>query len=37
MIRSEKNENIVLKQRELIRKLEDAGFAFERYDGNHDI
>lgn len=26
-----------MKQRDLIKKLEDAGFAFERHGGNHDI
>ncbi len=25
-----------MKQRELIKKLEDAGFIFERHGGNHD-
>lgn len=28
---------ILLKQRDLIKKLEDAGFVFERHGGNHDI
>lgn len=26
-----------MKQRDLIKKLEDAGFVFERHGGNHDI
>ncbi len=26
-----------MKQRDLIKKLEDAGFSFERHGGNHDI
>lgn len=26
-----------MKQRDLIKKLEDAGFTFERHGGNHDI
>lgn len=26
-----------MKQRDLIKKLEDAGFAFIRHGGNHDI
>lgn len=26
-----------MKQRDLIRKLEEGGFSFERYGGNHDI
>lgn len=26
-----------MKQRDLIRKLEEAGFVFERHGGNHDI
>lgn len=26
-----------MKQRDLIKKLEDNGFVFERYGGNHDI
>jgi mRNA interferase HicA len=26
-----------LKQRDLIKKLEEAGFIFERHGGNHDI
>lgn len=26
-----------MKQRDLIRKLESAGFSFERHGGNHDI
>lgn len=26
-----------MKQRDLINKLEDAGFIFERHGGNHDI
>lgn len=26
-----------MKQRDLIKKLEDAGFIFERHGGNHDI
>ena len=26
-----------MKQRELIKELEDAGFLFERHGGNHDI
>ena len=26
-----------MKQRDLIKKLEDAGFNFERHGGNHDI
>lgn len=28
---------LYLKQRDLIKKLEDGGFAFERHGGNHDI
>ena len=31
-----KGENI-LKQRDLIRKLENLGFEFERHGGSHDI
>ena len=27
----------LMKQRELIKELEDAGFLFERHGGNHDI
>lgn len=26
-----------MQQRDLIKKLEDAGFSFERHGGNHDI
>lgn len=26
-----------MKQRDLIKKLEDAGFIFDRHGGNHDI
>ena len=26
-----------MKQRDLTKKLEDAGFSFERHGGNHDI
>lgn len=26
-----------MKQRDLIKKLEDGGFVFERHGGNHDI
>ncbi len=26
-----------MKQRDLIKKLEDAGFTFERHGGNHEI
>ncbi|MBD5453688.1 MAG: type II toxin-antitoxin system HicA family toxin [Lachnospiraceae bacterium] len=26
-----------MKQRDLIKRLEDAGFTFERHGGNHDI
>lgn len=26
-----------MKQRDLIKKLKDGGFAFERHGGNHDI
>ncbi len=26
-----------MKQRDLIKKLENAGFSFERHGGNHDI
>lgn len=26
-----------MKQRDLIKKLEDAGFSFEKHEGNHDI
>ncbi len=26
-----------MKQRDLIKKLEEAGFSFERHGGNHDI
>lgn len=26
-----------MKQRDLIKKLEDNGFVFERHGGNHDI
>lgn len=26
-----------MKQRELIKRLEDGGFVFERHGGNHDI
>lgn len=26
-----------MKQRDLVKKLEDAGFVFERHGGNHDI
>lgn len=26
-----------MKQKDLIKKLEDAGFSFERHGGNHDI
>lgn len=26
-----------MKQRELVKKLENAGFIFERHGGNHDI
>jgi mRNA interferase HicA len=26
-----------MKQRDLIKKLEDSGFVFERHGGNHDI
>jgi len=26
----------LVKQRDLIKKLEDAGFTFERHGGNHD-
>lgn len=26
-----------MKQRDLIKKLEDAGFQFYRYGGNHDV
>ncbi|EEX21819.1 YcfA-like protein [Blautia hansenii DSM 20583] len=28
---------LYLKQRELIKRLEDGGFVFERHGGNHDI
>jgi len=27
----------LLKQRDLIKKLENAGFVFERYGSNHDV
>lgn len=30
-------EELLLKQRDLVKKLEDVGFKFERHDGNHDI
>ena len=30
-------EVILMKQRELIKKLESIGFKFERHGGNHDI
>jgi len=30
-------EEILLKQRDLVKKLEDAGFIFERHGSNHDI
>lgn len=26
-----------MKQRDLVKKLEDAGFTFERHGGNHDV
>jgi len=29
--------NILMKQRELVKKLESIGFVFERHGGNHDI
>ena len=29
--------NILMKQRDLVRKLEEVGFKFERHGGNHDI
>ena len=28
---------ILMKQRELVKKLESIGFVFERHGGNHDI
>lgn len=28
---------LYLKQRDLIKRLEDGGFVFERHGGNHDI
>ena len=28
---------ILMKQRDLIKKLEDVGFVFQRHGGNHDI
>lgn len=28
---------ILMKQRDLVKKLEDVGFKFERHGGNHDI
>ena len=30
-------EETLMKQRDLIKKLEAAGFIFERHGGNHDI
>lgn len=27
----------LMKQRDLVKKLEDSGFVFERHGGNHDI
>ena len=30
-------EVILMKQRDLIKKLESVGFKFERHGGNHDI
>ena len=30
-------KEIQMKQRELIKKLQDAGFSFKRHGGNHDV
>ena len=32
-----KGEQLLMKQRDLIKQLEDNGFVFERHGGNHDI
>ena len=32
-----KGEDIQMKQRDLVKKLEEIGFVFKRHGGNHDI
>lgn len=33
----QEREEILMKQRDLVKKLENIGFEFERHGGNHDI